>query len=114
MPIIESPVIAMRRVSFICDRCGKQKTIELLSDSDPIIEPDGWKSAHHPESDDFLYFETRSCMSAWYATFVRVLYGGPSELPPRKRGTRKVSPIRKAKKPVRESGSMQIEQAAEA
>lgn len=101
MPITQTPVIAMARVTFECDRCHKVKVVEvnegtLLAGVEP---PSGWRTCYHPaDAPKELIFDTRSCMSSWFATWVRVLYGGPEALPARKRGPRKVSPLRKGAK----------------
>jgi hypothetical protein len=107
MPFTETPVITLRRVIIECDRCGKKKQLDVEDGAEPEDAMDllpSWQSVWRPDpSEDQpphvqrLYFDSRSCMSSWFATFVRVLYGGPAELPPRKRTPRKVSPLRKAK-----------------
>jgi len=105
VPITQTPVIAMARVTFECDRCHRVKVVEVNEGTllTGVAPPSGWREAHHPDKggilpDDKLIFDTRSCMSSWYATWVRVLYGGPETLPARKRGPRKVSPLRKGAK----------------
>jgi hypothetical protein len=97
----------MARVTFECDRCRRTKVVEvnegtLLTGVEP---PSGWRTCYHPaDAPKELIFDTRSCMSSWYATWVRVLYGGPETLPARKRGPRKVSPLRKGAKKAIEVG----------
>lgn len=92
--------------TYECDRCHRKKVVEIPVDVDykaaepvreplPITPPQGWEIVHHPDptglNEDWhkLVFDTRSCMSAWFATWIRVRYGGPEELPKRKVGTRK-------------------------
>ena len=105
MPVIESPVITLRRVKVICDRCGRLKAVDLESDAPEVdvVGTIGWQMVRHPRPElegENLYFDTRSCMSAWYGQFVRVLYGGPADLPPRRSKKSvpvKVSPLRRKK-----------------
>ena len=80
---------------FTCDRDGCGRTIEVEYESDQEVPsepelPAGWRPAGHPDVGDetVLTFHSQSCMSVWFATYVRVLYGGPEELP--KRRSRKV------------------------
>jgi hypothetical protein len=105
MPLTETPVIALKRFVLECDRCAKVKTIEVTEadmqtwgqdDPPDALLPKGWQRVRRPDPvslDDCenIWFDTRSCMSAWFGQFVRVLYGGPAELPQRRSSPRKKS-----------------------
>jgi hypothetical protein len=96
MPLSVVPPKTVSVVTFECDRCHKtvvrEQDVTLLpsgapSTLDPEPElPDGWKEVSNPVlSGPRLLFDRRDCMGVWFATFVRVAYGGPEELPPRRR-----------------------------
>jgi len=103
VPLTESPVIALKRFVLECDRCAKQKVMEVTEtdiaswgqgDPPDDVLPKGWARVRRPdpvslEECENLWFDTRSCMSAWFATFVRVRYGGPAELPARRTKSRR-------------------------
>jgi len=86
LPFTEGTITKLVVDIYECDRCGKRAKVERDPESAPQV-PKGWELVRHPDltGDTMLIFDRRDCMGVWFSTWVRVRYGGPEELPPRKR-----------------------------
>lgn len=85
MPIATQEPRTVRVFTITCDRHPTHtEKFEVEPDATASEFP-GWVTVRHPDPDhsEALWFDTRSCMSAWFADYIRVLHGeGPR--PPRR------------------------------
>lgn len=104
MTVTIQPPKSVALATFTCDRCGKEVLVEFdpAPSQDAPDLPGGWQRSGHPDPGDMavLTFDTRACMSTWYATWIRVLYGGPEELPKRRSRNEPDEPVTKPEPPL--------------
>lgn len=87
MPIAVQEPRTVRVFTLTCDRNPKHTKRFELEPDETESEFEGWVSARHPDpghSSDLLWFDSRECMGVFLKTYVRVLFGGPEELPKRR------------------------------